>query len=43
MNVLEIPDSKVYELVIEILAEHIGLDGTTRFLESVNHARTTSK
>ena len=32
MNVLEIPDSKVYELVIKILAEHLGIDGTTRFL-----------
>lgn len=33
MNILEMPDSKVYELVIKILAEHLGIDGTTRFLE----------
>jgi len=32
MNILEIPDSKVYELVIKILTEHLGIDGTTRFL-----------
>ena len=32
MNILEMPDSKVYELVIKILAEHLGIDGTTRFL-----------
>lgn len=33
MNILEIPDRQIYELVIKILAEHLGLDGTTRFLE----------
>ena len=32
MNVLEMPDTQIYELVIKILAEHLGLDGTTRFL-----------
>lgn len=33
MNVLEMPDSKVYKLGIRILIEQFGLDGTTRFLE----------
>ena len=32
MNVLEMPDTQIYELVIKILAEHLGLDGKTRFL-----------
>ena len=32
MNILEMPDGKVYGLVIKILTEHFGIDGTTRFL-----------
>ena len=32
MNILEIPDSKVYGLVIKILTKHLGINGTTRFL-----------
>ena len=32
MNVLEIPDSKIYKLGLKILVEQFGLDGTTRFL-----------
>ena len=32
MNVLEMPDTKIYERGLEILTEHFGLDGTTRFL-----------
>ena len=32
MNVLEIPDSKIYKLGLKILVERFGLDGTTRFL-----------
>ena len=32
MNVLEIPDSKIYKLGLKILIEQFGLDGTTRFL-----------
>ena len=32
MNILEMPDSKAYGLVIKILTEHLGIDGTTRFL-----------
>ncbi len=32
MNILEMPDCKVYGLVIKILTEHLGIDGTTRFL-----------
>ena len=32
MNILEMPDSKVYRLVIKILTERLGIDGATRFL-----------
>ena len=32
MNILEMPDGKVYALVIKILTEQLGIDGTTRFL-----------
>lgn len=32
MNVLEIPESKIYKLGLKILVEQFGLDGTTRFL-----------
>lgn len=32
MNILEMPDSRVYGLVIKILTEHLGIEGTTRFL-----------
>ena len=32
MNLLEMPDSKIYELGIRILVAQLGPDGTTRFL-----------
>ena len=32
MNILEMPDTKIYELGLKVLIEHLGPDGTTRFL-----------
>jgi hypothetical protein len=32
MNILEMPDSKIYKLGITTLVEHLGRDETTRFL-----------
>ena len=32
MNILEIPDAKIYKLGIATLVEHLGRDETTRFL-----------
>lgn len=40
MNVLEIPDSKIYKLGIKILVEQFGLDGTTRFLRICKPRKT---
>ena len=32
MNILEMPDAKIYKLGIAVLVEHLGCDETTRFL-----------
>ena len=32
MNILEMPDAKIYKLGIETLVEYLGRDETTRFL-----------
>lgn len=32
MNILDMPDAKLYKLGIATLAEHLGRDETTRFL-----------